>query len=135
MYYLCCISIYFLTCHFLLTSVLPDCNLSSLHDGCYVVKEGSTTRINIPISGVPYPTATWKKGDVAKRAKLVKYVGSCDFLVVFRIDMTPRSVEHIGQSPNHSRHVDAVLVPTLATFKSNQVFDGITLDGAYIIEI
>lgn len=44
--------------------MLPDCNLSSLHDGCCVVKEGSTTRINIPLIGVPHPTATWKKGDV-----------------------------------------------------------------------
>ena len=44
--------------------VLPECNLSNLLDGCCVVKEGSTARINIPITGVPYPTATWKKGDV-----------------------------------------------------------------------
>lgn len=44
--------------------MLPDCNLSDLHDGCCVVKEGSTTRINIPITGVPNPTATWKKGDM-----------------------------------------------------------------------
>lgn len=43
--------------------VLPDCNLSGLQDNCYVVKEGSTTRINIPVIGVPYPTALWKKGD------------------------------------------------------------------------
>ncbi|TNN69582.1 Titin [Liparis tanakae] len=43
--------------------VAPDCNLSALHDGFCVVKEGSTTRINIPVSGVPLPTATWKKGD------------------------------------------------------------------------
>lgn len=29
-----------------------------------MVKEGSTTRVNLPIIGIPYPTATWKKGDV-----------------------------------------------------------------------
>lgn len=42
---------------------MPDCNLSDLHDNCCIVKEGSTTRINIPVSGVPHPTALWKKGD------------------------------------------------------------------------
>lgn len=44
--------------------MLPDCNLSSLQDGCCVVKEGTTTRINIPLIGVPCPIATWKKGDM-----------------------------------------------------------------------
>jgi len=47
----------------LCAAVLPDCNLSALHDGCCVVKEGSTTRINIPLIGTPIPTVTWKKGD------------------------------------------------------------------------
>uniref|UniRef100_A0A8C7YGV1 Fibronectin type-III domain-containing protein n=1 Tax=Oryzias sinensis TaxID=183150 RepID=A0A8C7YGV1_9TELE len=44
--------------------LLPDCNLSNLHDGCCTVKEGSTTRINIPVSGIPYPSVIWKKGDM-----------------------------------------------------------------------
>lgn len=57
------VSNYYLISKFLWISVLPDCNLSALHDNCYVVKEGSTTRINIPIIGAPHPTATWKRGD------------------------------------------------------------------------
>lgn len=57
------VSKYFLLSKFVCISVLPDCNLSNLHDGVCVVKEGSTTRINIPLIGVPLPFATWKKGD------------------------------------------------------------------------
>lgn len=30
-----------------------------------MVKEGSTTRVNIPLIGVPYPTVTWKKADTS----------------------------------------------------------------------
>lgn len=51
-------------CAFFWILVLPDCKLSNLHDGCCTVKEGSTTRINIPVSGIPYPSVIWKKGDM-----------------------------------------------------------------------
>lgn len=36
--------------------------MSALHDNCCTVKEGTTTRVNIPVTGKPYPSATWKKG-------------------------------------------------------------------------
>lgn len=56
--------IFFNTLIILFITVLPNADLTHVPDGCYVAKEGSTVRINIPVSGMPAPVAIWKKGGI-----------------------------------------------------------------------